>query len=511
MLKPRPVAAAKNKKRRTTSAKNAPSPAPTRPKPPPSESRIYIGLAALVVVLGGLVWWSLPGNHAPDAPTAEADAEADPEEVDAAPPAPKTRVPRPTRAGGELAVLTERSLDDVKSLALASDILRKLEAKHCAPACDAVRKLIEDGDGLDLEVRATEELILPPKDTFDTVGATLTPGQRDSIEKKTASVVVHVTGPFAKEQVPARALFAVTLLLAQELDGFVYDEVERRIEDHHDFARRMVTAKLGEAALGRQHVVIQLYREDEGTARLRTLGMERFGSPDLSIRGASMGIAPKLAEVMNAIAQQIAHGADDAPLTVTLADVAKAAGKKPSDLGSDPGSAKPLTLDIVEAPDVEGDPDDMLELVPRGGSNREAWDAAYTTIFGPPSSIEVAEDDKELAAIATKARRDLPTAIKRFQAGEGELFVKGPFAIPEDQRVDGGSATELLWVAVVSCTATACTGTLSNEPTYATNLAAGKTTSVKLSEATDWMLQLKDGGAAGGESIKALKARAAAP
>ena len=122
-------------------------------------------------------------------------------------------------------------------------------------------------------------------------------------------------------------------------------------------------------------------------------------------------------------------------------------------------------------------------------------------------SVSASVDDEELAEIAKKAQRDLPAAIKRFEAGEGELFIKGPFPIPPDARVDGGAASEMLWLAAASCDAQRCTGVLSNEPTYATNIALGKTTSVTRAEAVDWMIQKHDGGIAGGESIKVLRAR----
>ena len=93
--------------------------------------------------------------------------------------------------------------------------------------------------------------------------------------------------------------------------------------------------------------------------------------------------------------------------------------------------------------------------------------------------------------------------------GAGELFVKGPFAIPEAARADGGATSELLWVAVASCDTKTCIGILSNEPTYASNLAAGKTTSLERSKVVDWVIQQRDGGTIGGESIKLLRARVA--
>jgi uncharacterized protein YegJ (DUF2314 family) len=85
--------------------------------------------------------------------------------------------------------------------------------------------------------------------------------------------------------------------------------------------------------------------------------------------------------------------------------------------------------------------------------------------------------------------------------------VKGPFPIPYESRIDGGASTELLWIAAASCDDRRCTGVLSNEPTYATNLAAGKVTSIEHTRAADWLLKRRDGGTVGGESIKVLHAR----
>ena len=97
--------------------------------------------------------------------------------------------------------------------------------------------------------------------------------------------------------------------------------------------------------------------------------------------------------------------------------------------------------------------------------------------------------------------------MKRFLAGEGSLYVKGPFPIPEASRLDGGAKDEWMWVEAASCDAKGCSGALSNTPGYATNLAAGKSVTVAREKTADWMLRLKDGGTAGGESIKALQKR----
>jgi uncharacterized protein YegJ (DUF2314 family) len=477
-----------------------------------SDTKLYGGLGAVVAVLAVLVWWSLPGNHA--APPADDDPTSpgttDDPDATQGERRKSERWDRPARATAEFAIVTDRPDDVVQKLATTSEIASRLEARatYCGNACDAVKKFIEDEDGFELEVMKTEDVILPPRDSMDTVAPGLTPSERDKVQSNPTSVMVRVQGAITPEQVPARAAFAAAAVLADALGGFVYDEVSRRIETAHDFGHHTITAKLGEPAFAPKQIVVQFYRQEDGTARLLTLGMQRYGSPDLALRGANMASGASLTSILNAAASQIAHGNNDPTIKITLDDVARVMRQTPAELNPSPASAKPVELDITSPERIEGDPDNELaELAPKGGASREGWDAVLTNLFGAPPSVEVPLNDKELDEVSKKARRDLPDAIKRFQNGYGELFVKGPFVIPSEARVDRGVTSELLWVAASSCDDHGCTGVLTNEPTHATNLAAGRITSIRRSEIADWMLQSRDGGTLGGESIKVLKAR----
>lgn len=495
-------------RKKTSSASSSRPPRTTAPEG--SDKKLYGGIAVVVAGLAALVWWSLPG----DRPASVADeAGAGAEEPNTSPREGEGKVKdraweRPAKASAEFAVVTDRPEEVVRKLATGPEIASRLEAAHCGNACDAVRKFMSEEDGFEIDITKTDDVILPPSDTMDTVAAGLTPNEREKVQAYPTSVVIRTTGNATPEALPARTAFAAAAVLADVLDGFVYDEVSRRIETAHDFASHTITAKLGEPAFARRQIVVQLYRQDDGTARVLTLGMARYGSPDISLRGANMSSGPILAEVVNTAASQLAHGKNDATLTITLDDVARVVGKNPAELNPTPGNARPVELDVVTPERIDGDPDNELaELVPRGGSTRENWDAVVSNLFGGPPSMGVFVDDKELAELAKRARRDLPAAIKRFQNGEGELFVKGPFPIPPESRVDGGASTEHLWIAASSCDDHRCTGILSNDPTYATNLAAGKTTSIERADAVDWVIHQRDGGTLGGESIKVLRAR----
>jgi uncharacterized protein YegJ (DUF2314 family) len=468
-----------------------------------------LGLAAplgvLVVGLAFVVWLALPKEG--DVPIATEAGAWTAIEPDGAP--ATGALPRLAEASAELAVLTDKPADEVLRIASGAFLEKQLDTRHCGATCDALRKVIADPLRFAVEVMKAEDYILPAKDSFDTIGAGLTKAERASITERSQVVVVRTHGVASIEQLPARTAFAVTAVAAEALSGLIYDEATRRIENLSQFRERLITVPLGQNVFSPHHISVQIYRQEDGTARLLTLGMVRFGSPDLTMRGAAPELGPTLANVLNVAASWAAGAKTELPIVVSLADVARVASQRAEGLAKDPSASRPVALDAIDADRIEGDPDNgMLELVPRGGVTREAWASVATDLFGPAPKLVFASFDKELDAIAVRARKELPGVSRRFESGEGALFVKGPFAIPEGSRVDGGATEEWMWIEVSSCDARGCAGVLSNTPGYATNLAPGKPVRVARDKLADWLLRLPDGGAAGGDSIRALERRA---
>ena len=122
--------------------------------------------------------------------------------------------------------------------------------------------------------------------------------------------------------------------------------------------------------------------------RILTLGMIRFGSPDFTLRGASIGLGGSLSSIANAVAAYAAAARAEAPVVVAIEDIARVAGKKPEELVKDPTARTPVRLASFEHERVEGDPEnDMLELLPVGAAQdddarRDAWQTAAQGLFG---------------------------------------------------------------------------------------------------------------------------------
>ena len=467
------------------------------------------GWAALVVLVAGLVGlvvWALPPGQdsVVDSDAAHALEATGTPGLDDARAAAKQRkagaLERLPESTCELAILTDKTDAQLKAIEATSLV----DPKWCGAACDRVKALAADKERVELEVTKADDYILPPKESYETVAPTLTPAEREQIEKRTALLVVKVHAKTDNTQIAARTCFALSAAAATSLgDAFVYDEAGRKIETAAQFREKVITSAADQPAFVPKHVSIQIYKSDDGAARLTTHGMIRFGSPDFVVRGVSMGEGNAVANVVNAVAAKATAIQADLPFTITLTDVARITGRSPNRLVADPETSKPLVLEVVEAERVEGDADnDLVELVPPGGSVPEAWSEALAALFGEHAQIVATGMDKELEGAAVEARASMPRAIERFQAGEGTLLVKGPFTIPTR---DGG--VEWMWIDALSCNAKACAGTLTNSPGYATNLAAGKTTVVDREKTVDWLLRFRDGGTTGGSSIEILEAR----
>jgi uncharacterized protein YegJ (DUF2314 family) len=471
-----------------------------------SDSRLYAAIAVVVVTLAILVWWSLPPEIPP---AALLDGGPSSTAVDDPPTAKTTptQLERSVRAAAELVVLTDKPEATIEKALKRDAIAGLLDVRHCGATCGALKAFVLDEHGFEAELMRSEEYILPPKDTLDTVAPGLTPDERGKAASKPFAVVVRTQAPFSTDHLAARAAFAATVALAEALDGYVYDEISRRIETRREFAEQVITVPLGQQPVFKpRQIVVQLYRQGDETARLLTLGMVRFGLPDFTARGSNMSAGPQIANVINAVASLAVAGRQELPIVVTIDDVAKALGRTPADLGVDPMISGPVSFTVGEPERTEGDPDnELVELIPPGGATREGWDAALSSLFGGTQKTVRTELDKPLATVAANARKSVGAAIARFQKGEGRLFLKSSFAVPIDARGDGGPATESLWVQIASCDERTCAGSISNSPEYATNLAYGKTTTVTRAEILDWLLELRDGTKSGGESIKLLQ------
>jgi uncharacterized protein YegJ (DUF2314 family) len=396
---------------------------------------------------------------------------------------------RPTEAVASFAVLTR--LDAARAKRLGADLIaRSLTPAECgdSAACGAVADALRDSSRFAIDVRDTATWGLPKGEGLAAITRKLTPEEGRSIPELRTVVIVTARAPAGADAIAARTGYAAAATLARTLGAgaLVYDEVVHRIERPTAFAAHAITAPLGTPAFREEHIVVELYEEEDGTARLLTLGMRRFGAPDVEIEGAPMRDGRPLAHLVNELASKLAAGGwAEAPIDV-----------EPS-----------MPVDLVPAPHHEGDPDNVVlraaPVAENGASLTQVYDAIAASLT---DSVVTPKDRTLLEAIAARVQGQWPQVIARWSSEKGEtgqgakLTVKLPF----HATTPNGGVTEWMWVEVERADDAHVEGTLANTPSVAKTLALGAPVHAARSDVADYLLTHPDGGTEGGESARAL-------
>ena len=272
----------------------------------------------------------------------------------------------PLEAVCELGVVTHATEDAIERALNDDAILNAIAARYCGESCDAVRAFVksplEADHQFSVEPSTTEDWPLPPPSTWDTVAPRLTPQERVELGSATQIIVIHaqehVLRPSEKTGAPRHLAFrtcvTVAASLVDSLGGFVYDEVVRRIENARDFQTHVITSAPPAPAFRADHIVVQSY-EEGGLPRMLTLGMARFGAPDVEARGFDPAAEDRMAMLINAVADKLARGETRSPISVSSADVTRVTGIAGQLISETPTQGE---VRIVNATThADGDPD----------------------------------------------------------------------------------------------------------------------------------------------------------
>ena len=294
--------------------------------------------------------------------------------------------------------------------------------------------------------------------------------------------------PVTRDALAARAGFAATSVLATALHGLVYDETLHRIEDARRFAGHAITVPFGTSVWRLDRVNVVLYEQDDGAARLLTLGMRRFGAPDVEVEGASMNASHAMGTLVDRVAEQSPTAPHERRSRSPMARPPSATSSR---LLTTRGT--PTTSCCASRPWVRTTPGPTTALVAQSS--------------GECHGVVDAPDSAELAAVAERARAALPGVLEAYareRSSGATLLVKLPFGTTSpDGAATDGAALEWMWVAVTGVNNAGIAGTLANTPVYAANLRSGSPVNGRLADVADYVFNRADGGKQG-ESIRVL-------
>jgi uncharacterized protein YegJ (DUF2314 family) len=316
---------------------------------------------------------------------------------------------------------------------------------------------------------------------------------------------------FAHPQKQSMSAYRKSLLLAEQVardtNGLLWDEETREVFSVDSWHQSRLETWDGDIPDVTKHTIIHAYNGDQ-LVRAITLGMSKFGLPDVVANDFSWSFNTSMGNLVNLLSQSLVEGAQinaggryDAKLT-TIRHATRRKAMTEGLLRKSTGIAR---LSLVQGLAEKGDPDNRLfeiQFDQYPGVDRYArQDAMLHSLFGSEDSITYVQHTKRLLAASEAARAKLPELQQAFARGlkPGEyLLVKAPFATPK-----GGQ--EWMWVEVTAWQGDAITGLLKNDPFDIPTLHSGQIVQVSQSKLFDYLHRLANGQEEGNTTGKILQ------
>src|SRR6266705_99843 len=393
--------------------------------------------------------------------------------------------------------------------------LRQILQKESVRA-KLVDKLPENPEGAFVQARLETDVAknYVPLD-FSTVakfGRGLTEEQNKRFQQSKEAFILAFAHPSKEVWEGLRSANEVIEELARQMNGLVWDEETRQIftpEAWHEEALNRWKEAIPRVA---DQTKIDMYENGE-FVRAVTLGMEKFGLPDVAVQQLDTSSETTVGNLINVFTQSLAEGAAipksgrfkldlhairnsalrEAQLKSLKRNAAGVACVTPKQGSRENGDAQNRLIQLAfeEYPDAD---------------NHAQLEAAIGGLFGSEDSIQTVEHTDDLLEASRKAKVQLPRLRADFKASlqPGEyILVKAPFDVPE-----GGH--EWMWVEVRAWNGSYIEGLLENTPDRIPLLHAGQLVRVSEGDVFDYIRHFADGREEGnttGEFLRADESR----
>lgn len=310
-----------------------------------------------------------------------------------------------------------------------------------------------------------------------------------------------------------RSALELTSAFARRTGGLIWDEETREVFTPDQWDEKRVESWSEQFPAIADHTVVHAYSTGE-YVRAVTLGMEKFGLPDLVAEEFPWSLNRTIGHVINLFGQAMAEGAvieTKGQFDLDLKTIKNSQVREPqlSSLKSNATAVALLTLRKGEW--EEGDPKNRLieigfDRYP-GNDLHSQQVEMVSTLFGWEDSVAKVKHNEEILVASRRAKAKLQSLRKDFQDGlePGEIIqVKVPFATPE-----GGN--EWMWVEVTSWKGNKIKGLLKNEPFNIPDLHGGQEVEVSQEDVFDYIRRKPDGSHEGNETGKLIQKFRAEP
>jgi len=353
-----------------------------------------------------------------------------------------------------------------------------------------------------------KEYAPPSTESLRYFGRGLSQEQAQALQKAPRALILGFAHPANQATSGLRRAEEFILELARQDDAIIWDDETREAFTPEAWEKgRLKTWEGGIPDVSKQ-IVIHAYNND-GHTRAISLGMARFGLPDLVINDSVWSLNRPLGNTINALAQQLVETGppdDKGALNLKMAGLRHVGVRKSLTESILSGGKGEGRLRLLETMTETGDPDNVLAVLSfdsyPGRDVTERQTNFVIAVFGAqPDEVVYRRDNAALRTASERARAQLPALQKAFLRGltPGEhLLVKAPFTTH-----DGGR--EWMWIEVTEWNGDQIKGMLRSDPRHVRDIKAGQIVDARQSELFDYLRVFPDGRSEGNETSKLLK------
>ena len=352
-----------------------------------------------------------------------------------------------------------------------------------------------------------KEYRAPDMESLQRFGRGISREQAEALQKADKALILDFAHPSQQSSTAMQKALQVTLQVARDTGGLLWDEETREVFSPDEWQKRRIDSWANGLPDVSQHMTIHAYRSGE-MVRAITLGMGKFGLPDVVVSDFSWSSNRPMGSLLNAFSQAMAEGitlAKPGQFDMDLRALKHAGARDPLLSGLKPNAAAVARLSLVNGTWESGDPQNRLYEIRfdryKGSDRYAQQNALLSSVFGADEDpVTRLKHNDELLAASKAATAQLPKLRDAFAKGlqPGEyILVKAPFT-----TAAGGN--EWMWVEVARWNGDAIEGLLKNEPVDVQGLHAGQMVKVSQAKVFDYIRIYPDGRREGNETSKII-------
>ena len=343
----------------------------------------------------------------------------------------------------------------------------------------------------------------PPNEEFLAYfGRGVSKEQAEQVQQARLAVVINVAYPSSLVFQQLRKFSQSLHDLATQEGGLIWDSETRELFGLETWQAKRLDTWHNDIPEIESHTTIHVYNNDPGV-RAITLGMVKFGLPDIVVNDLSWSSGRDMGNLINLLAQSLLEGKADLgtdTIDININKLSDTPFKERLVASLYDNAVETVSIGYREGHWEDGDPYNMLMELEfdqyEGESVRAKQDSLISALFGWKDDITYVQHNQEILAASEKARQQLPALREDFNKGlaPGEFIqVKAPFATPDDGK-------EWMWVEILSWQGKQIKGLLKNEPYNIPDLRAGEEVYVNEDEVFDYIRTYPDGRTIGNQT-----------